>query len=101
MNFDAVTALFSLILGTGMTTAVTAAINYRDRKQKRKIESEDTLLSRYESENKRAKIRADKAEEEAEKYRKDRDEALDFSARYRRLLIENGIALPIRDDVHE
>lgn len=98
MNFDAVTALVSLILGTGMSTAVAGVIRYRDRNQKRKIESEDTLLSRYESENRRAKLRADEAEEEAEKYRQQRDIAHEDAARFKRMLIENGIPLPIRDD---
>lgn len=104
MNFDAVTALVSLILGTGMSAAIGGYIKVRDGNQARKIESEGTILSRYDAENKRARERAesaekraDAAEEEAANYRKERDKAEDIAAHFRRQLIEGGIP-PWRDD---
>lgn len=66
-----------------------------------KIENEETLIKRLDSNNAKqseradlAEKRADTADKEADRYRKERDSARERVARLRRVLISHGIEPP-------
>lgn len=83
--------LTTLILGGGGGASILGfVIKWRDASRRARVEDEDTMVRRLEAENKRALMRADEAEAEADMYRKQRDSALDKASRLRRRVIELG-----------
>lgn len=83
--------LTTLILGGGGGGAILGfVIKWRDSSRRARVEDEDTMVRRLEAENRRALVRADEAEAEADRYRKERDAARDQASRLRRRVIELG-----------
>lgn len=89
MNLD-INLLVTLLFGAGGAGAVAGFINVIKTIRGGKIESEETLIRRMDSDNKKqqelrveAEKRADEAEKEAEGYRKQRNQAQEELARLR------------------
>lgn len=81
----------TLILGAGGGgTVLGVLLKWKDSNRKARVEDEDTMVNRLEAENKRALKRADDAEAESDRYRKERDTALDKASSLRRRIIELG-----------
>jgi hypothetical protein len=91
MNLELV---LGAIFGGGLATLVATVARVIDGRRKGRIESEDSVITRLEAENRKARERADEAEMETEDYRKRMHQAEDAVAKYRRALIEAGVALP-------
>lgn len=88
------------IFGGGFATLIATVARVIDGRRKGKIESEDSVITRLETENRKARSRADEAEEETETYRKRMMHEQDLAALYRRTLIHNGIAVPAEGTDH-
>jgi hypothetical protein len=86
--------ILGAIFGGGLATLIATMARVIDGRRRGKIESEDSVLSRLEAENRKARERADEAEMETEEYRKKMHQAEDEAARYRRALIQNSIPMP-------
>lgn len=100
MNFD-LNTLVSLLFIAGGGGAVAGILNVVKTLRSGKIESEETLIKRLDASNKeqleraqRAEKRADELESEAARYRRNREQALEYAARLRVLLIQNQIEPP-------
>lgn len=91
MNLELV---LGAIFGGGLATLVATVARVIDGRRKGRIESEDSVITRLEAENRKARERADEAEMETEEYRKRMHHAEDEVARYRRALIQAGVDLP-------
>jgi hypothetical protein len=91
MNLELV---LGAVFGGGFATLVATVARVIDGRRKGKLESEDSVITRLEAENRRANGRADEAETETETYRKRMHQAEDEAARYRRALIQNDIPVP-------
>lgn len=83
--------LLAALLGVGGSGALAALWNVVRAARKGKLEDEETLIVRLNNENKKQQKKADDAEIEADKMRKQRNRASDQAARYRRRLISLGI----------
>lgn len=86
--------ILGAVFGGGFATLIATVARVVDGRRKGKLESEDSVLTRLEAENRKARQRADEAETETETYRRRMHEAEDREARFRRALIQNDIALP-------
>jgi hypothetical protein len=86
--------ILGAVFGGGFATLVATVARVIDGRRKGRIESEDSVITRLEAENRRANLRADEAEMETEDYRKRMHNAEDEAARYRRALIQNDIPVP-------
>lgn len=86
--------ILGAVFGGGLATLIATMARVIDGRRKGKIESEDSVITRLEAENRKARERADEAEMETEDYRKRMHQAEDREARYRRALIENNIPVP-------
>lgn len=83
--------LATLILGAGGGgTILGVLLKWKDANRKARVEDEDTMVKRLEAENRRALQRADEAESDADRYRKERDVALDKASQLRRQVIGLG-----------
>lgn len=83
--------VITLILGAGGGgTILGVLLKWKDANRKARVEDEDTMVRRLEAENKRALTRADEAEAESDRYRRERDVALDKASSLRRQVIELG-----------
>ena len=89
-----------LLLSAGGASFLTAIIMGIKNLSSAKLESESALIQRLneDAENAREerdeqRARAERAERYAEVLRKEREDALDLSAKYRRILINNGIEI--------
>ena len=91
MNLELV---LGAVFGGGFATLIATVARVVDGRRKGRIESEDSVITRLEAENRKARERADEAEMETEDYRKRMHQAEDEVARYRRALIQAGIDLP-------
>jgi hypothetical protein len=91
MNLELV---LGVVFGGGFATLVATVARVIDGRRKGRLESEDSVISRFEKENRRALQRADEAEAETERYRQRIMKAEDQAALYRRALIHNDIAVP-------
>lgn len=94
--------ILGAIFGGGFATLIATVGKLVADRRKGKIESEDSVISRLESENRKARERADEAEMESEDYRRRMHRAEDRAALLQRLLKVNGIAIPAEEtgDVH-
>jgi hypothetical protein len=93
--------ILGAIFGGGLATLIATIAKIFDSRRKGKIENEDSALGRLETENIRAKSRADEAEKRADnaeaetaKYRKTAMKSEDLAALYRRTLIQSGVRVP-------
>lgn len=86
--------ILGAVFGGGFATVIATIARVIDGRRKGKIESEDSVITRLEAENRKARERADEAEMESEDYRKRMHRAEDEAARYRRALIQNDIPVP-------
>jgi hypothetical protein len=86
--------ILGVVFGGGFATLVATVARVFDSRRKGKLESEDSVLTRLETENRKARQRADEAEGESEGYRKRMMMAEDQAALFRRMLIQNGITVP-------
>lgn len=93
--------VLGVIFGGGFATLIATIARIFDSRRKGRIESEDSVITRLETENARAKLRADEAERkadsadaDAERYRKKKMLAEDLAALYRRTLIQNNVRVP-------
>lgn len=93
--------VLGVIFGGGFATLIATVAKIFDSRRKGKIENEDSVITRLEAENTRAKLRADaaetradEAEEETSRYRKRAMKSEDLAAVYRRTLLQHGIPLP-------
>lgn len=91
MNLELV---LGAVFGGGLATLVATVARVIDGRRKGRIESEDSVITRLEAENRKARERADEAEMETEEYRRKMHQAEDEAARYRRALIQNDIPVP-------
>jgi hypothetical protein len=82
------------VFGGGLATLIATLARVIDGRRRGKLESEDSVITRLEAENRKARERADEAEMETEDYRKRMHRAEDEAARYRRALIQNNISVP-------
>jgi hypothetical protein len=83
--------LTTLLLGGGGGTAIFGLLlKWKDANRKARVEDEDTMVKRLEAENRRALQRADEAEQDADRYRKERNTALEKASELRRHVIELG-----------
>jgi hypothetical protein len=92
--------ILGAVFGGGLATLIATMARVIDGRRKGKIESEDSVITRLEAENRKARERADEAEMETEDYRKKMHQAEDEAARYRRLLIQNNIPMPGEETGH-
>lgn len=83
------------VFGSGAATLIATVARVIEGRRKGNIESEDSVMSRLESENRNQRLRADEAEKESEQYRKEKHRAENLAALYERTLIKNGIPLPV------
>jgi hypothetical protein len=93
--------LVTLLFGAGGAGAIAGITNVVKTLRSGKIENEETLIRRMDTDNKKQQARAeeaekrcDEAEAEAEAYRKERNAAQEYVALLRRTMIENGIRPP-------
>lgn len=86
--------ILGAVFGGGFATLIATVARVIDGRRKGRIESEDSVITRLEAENRKARERADEAEMETEDYRKRMHHAEDEAARYRRALIQADIQLP-------
>jgi hypothetical protein len=83
--------IITLILGAGGGgTFLGVLLKWKDANRRAKVEDEDTMVRRLEAENKRALLRADEAEANEDRMRRERDAALDKVSRLRRRIIDLG-----------
>jgi hypothetical protein len=83
--------LTTLLLGAGGgTTIFSLLLKWKDANRKARVEDEDTMVKRLEAENRRALQRADEAEQDADRYRQERNAALEKASELRRHVIELG-----------
>lgn len=89
------------VFGGGLATLVATIAKIFDSRRKGHIENEDSVITRLEAENIRAKLRADEAETRADnadaetaRHRKRRMRSEDLAALYRRTLIAHSIDVP-------
>jgi hypothetical protein len=97
----AMNELLAVLLGAGgaggLAGLINVLISYRDKS----VNREETLIQRLNQDSKQQGERADRAEVEAEKMRRQRDRARELAARYRAMLIANGVdQLPAADDLY-
>lgn len=90
--------IVGLIFGSAGIGSVGGWIKYRDWARKNKLAQEDTSITRLEKENKRALERADKAEQDEEAMRIQRDAARDLASTYKGMLIQAGLLKVDPDD---
>jgi hypothetical protein len=93
--------ILGAIFGGGFATVIATIAKVVTDRRRGKIESEDSVITRLEAENRKARTRADEAEEETEQYRKRMMHEEDLAALYRRMLIHNGIAVPVEGTKHD
>lgn len=86
--------ILGAVFGGGFATLIATVARVIDGRRKGRLESEDSVITRLEAENRKARERADEAEMETEDYRKRMHQSEDELARYRRALIQNGIQMP-------
>jgi chromosome segregation ATPase len=86
--------ILGAVFGGGFATLIATVARVIDGRRKGRLESEDSVITRLEAENRKARERADEAEMETEDYRKRMHQAEDEVARYRRALIQAGVPLP-------
>lgn len=86
-----VDTIVGLIFGAGGIGSVGGWIKYRDWKRKYQLAKEDTSITRLEKENIAARARADKAEEDEEKAKQDRDKWRELAMLYKGRLIQAGL----------
>jgi hypothetical protein len=93
--------LVTFLFGAGGAGAVTGILNVIKTMRSGKIENEETLIRRLDTDNQKQAIRAeaaekraDQAEKEAEEYRIQRNAAREELARLRWFLIENNLVPP-------
>jgi len=86
--------ILGAVFGGGFATLLATVARVIDGRRRGKIESEDSVITRLEAENRKARERADEAEMETEDYRRRMHHVEDEAARYRRALIQNGIPVP-------
>lgn len=86
--------ILGAVFGGGFATLIATVARVIDGRRKGRIESEDSVITRLEAENRKARERADEAEMETEDYRKRMHQAEDEAARYRRALIQADIEMP-------
>ena len=86
--------ILAIVLGAGGAGGIAGLINawvsYRDKT----VAREETLIARLNADSKQQGERADRAEAEADKMRRQRDEGRELVARYRSMLIARGVELP-------
>lgn len=87
------------VFGSGAATLVATVARVVEGRRKGNIESEDSVISRLETENRNARGRADEAEAESEKYRKRMHRAENLAALFERTLIKNGIPVPVAEGI--
>lgn len=92
--------ILGVVFGGGFATLIATVAKVVDGRRRGRIESEDSVLTRLETENRKARQRADQAEEETEQFRQRMMKSEDQAALYRRLLIHNGIAVPAEGTDH-
>lgn len=107
MNID-LNVLVTFLLGAGGTGALAGIINVVKTIRGGKIENEENLIKRLDTDNRKqqelreaAEERAEEAEKEAEEYRKKRNEALERTARLRLFIINNNLEPPTFGDDNE
>lgn len=83
------------VFGSGAATLVATVARVIEGRRKGNIESEDSVITRLEAENRNARKRADDAEAESEDYRKRMHAVENMAALYERTLIQNGISVPV------
>lgn len=83
--------ILTLLLGAGGAGGIAGLFNMIRAARRGKLEDEETLIKRLNDDNKNQKERADQAEAEASKMRRQRNVAWDQAARYRRRLIAMGV----------
>lgn len=90
-----------LFLSAGGAAFLTAVIAGLRSLSTSRLESEAALIKRLSDSAKnsqtdadRQRERAERAERYAESLRRERDDALDTAARYRRILIQSGVEIP-------
>jgi hypothetical protein len=86
--------ILGAVFGGGFATLIATVARVIDGRRKGRLESEDSVITRLEAENRKARERADEAEMETEDYRKRMHQAEDEAARYRRALIQAAVPLP-------
>lgn len=93
--------ILGAIFGGGFATLIATIAKIFDSRRKGRIENEDSVITRLETENVRAKLRADEAETRADnaeaetaRHRKKRMRSEDLAALYRRTLIAHSIDVP-------
>lgn len=86
--------ILGAVFGGGLATLIATMARVIDGRRKGRLESEDSVITRLEAENRKARERADEAEMETEDYRKRMHRSEDELALYRRALIQNGISVP-------
>lgn len=91
MNLD---VIVGAIFGGGAATIIATIARIFDSRRKGRIESEDSVITRLEAENRKARSRADEAEMESDDYRKKWIQAEDREARLRRALMAHDLPLP-------
>lgn len=98
---EPLSALLVLLFGAGGAGAASGVVSVIRSLRKGKLDDEETIIKRLDVSNKdhqeakqRAEKRADELEDEAAKYRRQRDRALEYAARLRVILISNGIEPP-------
>jgi len=97
--------IFTILFGAGSGGAIIGIQNVIKAMRSGKVQSEETLLSRIDADNKKqqemrlaAEKRADDAEKEAEGYRKQRNGAREEVARLRWFMIQQGLTPPESGD---
>jgi len=95
----------TILLSAGGAAFLTAVIAGLRNLSTTRLESEAALIQRLNDDAEKSRSEADKQRaraERAERYnetlREDKEDALDKAARYRRLLIENGIKVEDTDE---
>jgi hypothetical protein len=89
-----VDTIVGLIFGAGGIGSVGGFIKYRDWARKNKLAIEDTSITRLQDENKAARARADKAEQDEDSMRDQRDSWRELAALYRSRLIQANLLNP-------
>lgn len=100
--------LIVALFGAGAGGAVSGLISLVRTLRQGKIDNEETLIKRLDTDNKKQQTRADEAEKradeatvEAEAYRKQRNSAREEAARLRVLMINKGLEPPAIGDSNE
>jgi hypothetical protein len=86
--------ILGVVFGGGTATLIATVYKVVDGRRRGRIESEDSIITRLENENRKARARADEAEEDAERYLKEARQSEAKAARFEVTLIRNGIDVP-------